>query len=278
MLYVAGAILVASGVFHLGVYALLDGAWEGPVSWRKPIEFGLSGGLTTLSLGLVMSRLPRTPWLAWPCAVGISLFVLETALIDLQRWRGVPSHFNNTTAFDSAVFSWMGIVVAFVSLGIFVMTLWTVVSLRGPASIRLAVSAGMVFLALGQFLGFAIIANGAAAPDLARASIVGAAGEMKLPHAVALHGLQVLGMLALLLERSPHREARRVLLAFVAIAGYALALGVATLQTFAGRAPLDLGPLAIAGALASAALLAVAYVAALRAAGRAALRSQVPAN
>src|SRR5438093_12657903 len=125
----------------------------GPVSWRKPIEFGISGGITTLSLAAVMSRLPRTRWLAWPCAVAISLFVLETLLIDLQTWRGVPSHFNFDTGFDAAVFSTMGTLIAFVSLGIIVMTIWSFTSLRGPGSTALAIRAGLVFLVIGQLLG-----------------------------------------------------------------------------------------------------------------------------
>ena len=274
----AGAILVATGIFHVGVYALQDGGWDGPVSWRKPIEFGISGGITTLSLAAVMARLPRNSWLAWPCAVAMSLFVPETLLIDLQRWRGVPSHFNHDTAFDVAVFSWMGILVAIVSLGIMAMTVWTFVSLRGPGSTKLAIRAGMVFLTIGQLLGFAIVTNGLGVDDLSRASIFGAAGEMKVPHGVALHALQVLGGLALILERTALSDTRKMQIVLVAIAGYMDALGVATIQTFSGRAPLDLGVLALVGAVAAVLLLLLAYVAALRAAGAGILRWSAPAN
>jgi uncharacterized membrane protein len=278
LLIAAGTILLASGLFHVGVYVMQDGAWEGPVSWRKPIEFGISGGLTTLSLAAVMSRLPPTGWLAWSCAVAISLFLPETALIDLQRWRGVPSHFNHDTAFDVAVFSWMGILIAVVSLGIMVMTVWTFRSLQGPGSSVLAIRAGMVFLTIGQVLGFAIVTNGLGVDDLSRASIFGAAGEMKVPHAVALHGLQALGVLALLLERTTLPESRRTWLVLVGIAGYTLALIVATIQTFGGRAPLDLMPLAVVGAALALLMLAIAYAAALRATRMARAVRGLPAN
>ena len=250
----------------MGVYLLLDGGWDGPVSWRKPIEFGISGGLTAVSLAVVMSRLPRTGWLAWPCAVAVSLFVPETGLIDLQRWRGVPSQFNHDTSFDLAVFDVMGILVLIVAIGIIVMTVWTFVSLRGPGSGALAVKAGMLFLVIGQALGFAIVTNGLGVDDLSRSSIFGAAGEMKVPHAVALHGLQALGLLALLLERTRLPESRRTSLVLLGIAGYMLALIVATIQTFGGRAPLDLTPLAVVGAALALLMLAVAYLAGLRAA------------
>ncbi|OLC21991.1 MAG: hypothetical protein AUH33_00625 [Chloroflexi bacterium 13_1_40CM_68_21] len=260
------------------MYFTLDGSWEGPVSWRKPIEFGISGGLTALSLAAVMGRLPRTGWLARPCAVAVSLFVPETALIDLQRWRGVPSHFNHDTPFDLAVFDVMGVLVAIVALGIVVMTVWTFVSLRGPRSSALAVRAGMVFLTIGQVLGFAIVTNGLGVDDLSRASIFGAAGEMKIPHAVALHGLQALGVLALLLERTALPESRRMSLVQLGIVGYTLALIVATLQTFGGRAPLDLTPLGVVGGGAALLMLAFAYAAGLRAAQVSRTSGGVPAN
>jgi hypothetical protein len=265
-------------MFHVGVYLLRDGGWAGPVSWRKPIEFGISGGITTLSLAAVMSRLPRIGWLAWPCAVAISLFVPETLLIDLQTWRGVPSHFNFETGFDAAVFSAMGTLVGFVSLAIVVMTIWSITSLRGPRSSALAIRAGMAFLTVGQLLGFALLGNGFAVDDVFRASIVGAAGELKVPHAVALHGLQVLGFLALILERSPLPESRRWQIVMVAIAGYADALGVTVIQAFGGRGPMDLAPLTFLGAVAAIILLFLAYASALRAAGPAILRWSATAN
>jgi len=100
---------------------------------------------------------------------------------------------------------------------------------------------------------------------------------MKLPHAVALHALQVLGLLALLLERTALAVSRRILLVLLAVCGYTLALGVAALQTFGGRAPLDLTPLGVTGAAGAIAMLVVAYAAAFRAAP-AAFRWSAPPN
>ena len=36
LLLIAGTILFASGLFHIGVYLLRDGSWAGPISWLKP--------------------------------------------------------------------------------------------------------------------------------------------------------------------------------------------------------------------------------------------------
>ncbi|MFM7108931.1 MAG: hypothetical protein ACKOZU_10100, partial [Planctomycetaceae bacterium] len=45
-LVVVGSVLVLSGVAHVAAWGALGGPWEGPVTWRKPILFGISGGLT----------------------------------------------------------------------------------------------------------------------------------------------------------------------------------------------------------------------------------------
>ena len=56
--YVIAGLLIASGVFHTGVFLAEGGSWEGPVSWRKAITFGFSFGITTLSLAWVMNFVP----------------------------------------------------------------------------------------------------------------------------------------------------------------------------------------------------------------------------
>jgi predicted cobalt transporter CbtA len=60
-LYAVGAVLLASAAFHLGVLIATGGSWEGPLSWRKPILFGESFGLTALSVGWILGFLPRRP-------------------------------------------------------------------------------------------------------------------------------------------------------------------------------------------------------------------------
>ena len=48
--YACAALLLVSGVFHGFVFLVDGGSWEGPVSWRKPIVFGLSFGVTLATL------------------------------------------------------------------------------------------------------------------------------------------------------------------------------------------------------------------------------------
>jgi hypothetical protein len=256
-------------VFHVVVW-LASGApsLQGPVTWRKPIEFGVSGAITSLSLAWVLGRLPRSTFWDWSAAIAVVFFVPETALIDMQQWRGVASHFNYETGFDSAVFSAMGICIGVVAIGIAILAIRSFGQVEGPPSTRLAIRAGMIFLLLGQVLGGLILANQFATNGpLAGASIVGAAGELKVPHALALHGLQALAILAVILERARVRLSPRA--AAVAVAccavGYGLLLAAATVQTYSGLGPLALTPWTLVVALVGMAFLAGPYVIGLNA-------------
>ncbi len=258
----AGILLLLSGLFHIVVW-LVSGAPSlvGPVTWRKPIEFGISGAVSTFALAWVLGRLPRSGLWDWTATIAIVFFVPETALIDLQQWRDVASHFNYSSAFDAAVFSMMGIFIGVVAVGIALLAVRAFGRVSGPPSTALAIRAGMIFLLFGQVLGGLILANQFSGEGpIANASIVGAAGELKVPHALALHGLQVLAILALILERTAV-SARAALIAVASCTvGYALVLAAATLQTYSGVAPLALSPLALVASLTGAVLVAGPYL------------------
>ena len=233
---------------------------QGPVTWRKPIEFGISGAITTLSLAWVLGRLPRSRW-DWAAAIGVAFFVPETALIDLQQWRGVASHFNYATSFDSTVFSLMGIFIGIVAAAIALLAVRSFFSVSGPSATALAVRAGLVFLLLGQVLGGMILANQfSSGGPLANASIVGAAGELKVPHALALHGLQALAVRAVILERAGVSARAAVAAVASCAVSYALVLAAATLQTYSGLGPLAFTPLALLASLAGAVLIIGPYL------------------
>ncbi len=102
-LHLAGVLLVASGIFHVFVWQLLGGDWEGPVSWRKPILFGISTGATLLSIAWFFDKLRPANLDVSLCRTLSITLVLEVALITLQQWRGQASHFNHNSTFDTFV-------------------------------------------------------------------------------------------------------------------------------------------------------------------------------
>ena len=240
-LVVVGAILVASGLAHGVVHLLSGGPWEGPVTWRKPILFGISGGLTSLSLGWVWAALPvRRGDRLLAAATAWALFV-EVLLVDLQRWRGVASHFNRATPLDSFLYDFMGVLILFVSLVIVDLTIRLFRSPSAlPSDLRLAARVGMVLLAISCGLGVWVSVHGDRQLALGLApERYGAAGVPKFPHGVVIHAIQWLPALAWAARRAGLAlAARRRLVALASVATVAL-LAYALAQTFTGRARFD---------------------------------------
>ena len=240
-LAIVGLILVASGLAHVAVWAAVGGPWEGPVTWRKPILFGISGGLTSLSLGWAWSQRRGDGWLAAATAWAL---LIEVGLIDLQRWRGVASHFNRQTPLDSFLYDLMGGLILFVTLVILDLTIrfFRQPTLL-PADMLLAARAGLVLLAISCLLGIWISAYG----DLRVAAglspeIYGEAGVVKFPHGVVIHAIQWLPLLAWAARRGGLGESRRYRLVVSATVGTSLIGIYALVQTLMGRERLDATP------------------------------------
>jgi hypothetical protein len=269
--YGVGAVLMISGLFHLGVLVVTGGSWQGPLSWRKPMTFGLSFGLTLITIAWVSSyiRLGRRTR-SWLLGLFAGACVLEVSLITLQAWRRVPSHFNLETPFD-------GLVARTLALGggvlIAVIAVLTVASWRADPrvapSMRLAVRAGLVALDAAVLVGAVMIASGisrALGGDQQAAYAVG--GALKPAHAVTMHGVLVLPAMAWLLAQAGWPEHHRLGVVWLAVAGYALLAGIVVAESFAGisplRAPAAATTLAAAGGLAVGAAGLVAVLAPLR--------------
>ncbi|MBU6275368.1 MAG: hypothetical protein KGQ61_01905 [Planctomycetes bacterium] len=254
-----GGVLVASGLVHLAVWGALGGPWEGAVTWRKPILFGISGGLTSLSLGWVWSKLPWRRGDAVLAALTAGALVVEVGLIDLQRWRGVASHFNRATPLDSILYDAMGVLILFVTavaVDLCIRLFLQPVDLEPDA--RLAARAGMLFLVVSCALGIWVSVHG----DLRAAAGLeperyGAAGVPKFPHGSVIHALQWLPALAWGARRAGLTPRTRALAVGLATAGTGLVLVYSLVQTFSGRSRTDAEP-ASAGLLVTGAVLVIA--------------------
>lgn len=228
--------LGASGIFHLVVWAIDGGAWAGPVSWRKPIVFGISGGMTTASLAWVLAQLPETRRSHRLARVYVITMALEVALITMQRWRGVGSHFNTATLFDGAVFQVMGMLILAASWPI---VAWTIDVARARTLApdrRAAILGGLVLLDLGLFVGLGMSVWGSSPWAGSVPATIGN-GSLKLPHALALHAIQALPLARWALARIGVGSERRTwILGRLAIAYGAVVLA-ALAQAIAGLGP-----------------------------------------
>lgn len=249
--YVVAAVLFASGLAHLGVQAVLGGPWDGPVSWRKPADFGLAFGLTlfavTWASTFVDVRARRTVLGAFAAAS-----VVEVVVISVQAWRGVPSHFNTTTPVNAAfAFS------AAAGGGVLIVT--TLALLRAafrPSSAspgqRLAVQVGVGSLLVGLAIGAVMIAIGTPKGRVSLDAAYDAAVVLVPAHAAAMQGILVLPILAWLTGFTTWPSSTRTRVTAVGCAGYLVCAGVIVLESFLGidpvRAPLIGTVIAAAGA------------------------------
>jgi hypothetical protein len=235
--YVVGALLLASGLIHLTILISGDGSWLGPLSLRKPTTFGLSFGLTLVTIVWVASFL-RLSDRARAILLGAFTVacVLETALVTLQAWRGVPSHFNIETTFDASVARALA-AGGFVLVAIIVVL--TLAAFRTnpaiPISLRIAIQIGFVALVGAVVVGALMIAKGmmlvfAGDPQAAYAT----GGALKPSHAVTMHAILVLPALAWLLSFVNWTEQRRLAVVLLAAAGYVVLVGLVVVVNVIG--------------------------------------------
>jgi hypothetical protein len=270
--YLVGAGLILVGLVHVGLWAVAGGSASGALSWRKPTTFGISFGLTTLTLGWVGAWLPVRPAVGW-AAAGLlcAATAYEVAWVTVQHARGVPAHFNDTTPLDERLFI-AGAVMVAIAIGVIAaMTLAAFVRTSAPAPMALAVRWGLVGLLAAQATGVWMLLHGLALldadadPTTQSMGTYGAAGSLKFAHAVPMHAIQVLAVLAWLLSRSGLPQRRQTQLVALAVVGYAGLFGVALGRTTSGRAPVALLDASTLGYLLAAVLLAAPAVTAVAA-------------
>jgi len=300
VLVVAGAALLVTMVVHVVAMILLGGAVSGPVSLRKPATFAETGWLLCWSVAAVLPRLRTRAWQRHVVGGAVLAFaVVETTVIGIQAWRGVPSHYNFTTPLDTALMR--GGAAGTAAVFVVGMVVLLVVALRSRAvapSLRLGVVGGVVVVLVGAATGMVMIstnsgvyrggigrafgATGAyfgpdaatVGPDYAGFRPATAGGDLVLPHAVGVHGLLLLAVPAVLLAGTALTG--RAQLRLVATMCAAVGLGLAILLVHAFRMlPLDAlstVTLAVLG------LCVVAYLAAAGVAVAAAARASASAS
>lgn len=260
----------------------------GAPAWLKPAKFAASIAIYTFTLAWIFSVIPewvRTRRIVeWTTAVALTG---EVVLIGLQALRGTTSHFNVATLFDGVVFTIMGaaIVVQTLSVVAVAVALWRhqfadralgwALRLGMITTIVGAMTGGLMTQPTGQQLAAAraggritvVGAHTVGAPDggsgLPGTGWSTAHGDLRVPHFIGLHALQVLPIVALVLARRTVRDLVRVRLTITAAASYIALFGILLLQALRGQSVLT--PDALTMALLGAWALATAAAAAVSA-------------
>ncbi len=242
ILFVSGTVLFFSMVVHLVALAASGGPLSGPVSFRKPATFSETGWLLCWSVGWLLPLLNLRAWERVVVATGALVFGLgESIVAVIQAWRGVPFHYNTTSAFNTGIFTLSGLeaLVFFVSLVVLLFA--SLRPQRLAPSLLLSVRTGVVMVIFGTLTGWLMIFNwsgvwqgalGMLEPgfdtDAANYSVGVTGGNLIVLHAIGVHGLSLVPLAAWLLTFSTLSErARTWLTAGVAGSIFALLMGLA---------------------------------------------------
>jgi hypothetical protein len=217
---VSGAMLVAALIGLIVDHQLITGA----PAWLKPAKFGISISIYLLTLrwmiGFITGR--RRLVLAISAIAVVSLMV-ELLLIGMQVLRGTSSHFNESTAFDAAVYFTMGGFVVFVFVATVIVAVLILRTRAIDAGTMAGIRWGLASALLGMALAGLMIANQSSSST--GGHTVGGPdggggmpitdwsldhGDLRICHFVGLHGLQILPLVAWALWRfTPLLAARR---------------------------------------------------------------------
>jgi len=222
--------------------------------WLKPAKFAISTAIYSLTLAWIFTYLPDWPRVksttGWITAV---VFVVEVAIIDIQAARGTTSHFNVATTMDAALFGFMGFAIVIVWLTSIAVTVALFRQQFSDRAMGWALRLGLALTVLGSATGGLMVrptqeqlANAHATHHMpvSGAHTVGAVdggpgipgtgwsrehGDLRVPHFVGLHAMQILPLFAWLIGRNRPR------LVIAAGIVYAAVFAVLLAQALAGR-------------------------------------------
>lgn len=291
---------VSMGVLTLATLigvAADDRILNGAPIWLKPLHFAFSLAVYGATLAWLLPRIKRFPRAAWWAGTLIALSSFaEAFIISVQAGRGTYSHFNMTTPVDTAFMHSMTVAVIVLWTSNFVAAILVLRDRSLAPALRWAVRLGLAIAVVGMALGMLMNtptagqqqALDAGLPTLVGAHGVGVAdggpgmpltnwstqgGDLRIPHFIGIHALQVLPLAALGLGALARRraaspladEAARARLVIVLGAVWTGLLAIVTWQALRGQALIHpdtatlaaTGLVVLAGAVASAAVLRV---------------------
>ncbi|MDG4781923.1 hypothetical protein O7614_19895 [Micromonospora sp. WMMD961] len=223
--------------------------------WLKPFKFAVSFVLYGATLAWMLTLLPQRSRAAeWAATVIVAMAVVEMVVIVGQVVRGQPSHFNGTSALNSALFSVMGAAIMVLFLAHLLVGIVVLIRRIPDRAAATAVGWGLGLSLLGMLAAVPMVlpmqepgidgisgahsvgvVDGGAGLPVVGWSTTG--GDLRIGHFVGLHALQALPILAILLSRFAGRldERTRARLLVVAGAAYGVLTVMLTWQALRGQ-------------------------------------------
>ena len=229
--------------------------------WAKPLKFSISSVIYSVTWAWLIGQLPARRRAAGRAGTVIAVaLVIELLLIIVDSIIGNRSHFNVSSVVDTIVWSTMATLISAVWIATLVVSimLWSIRQEDRARTLvtRLATLVALVGLALGFLMTIPTADQRADFEGIAGAHTVGADdggagifllgwstthGDLRIPHFVGMHALQILPLVLLGIELASRRVSAlrspevRVGLVWTASTGYVLALALLTWQALRGQ-------------------------------------------
>jgi hypothetical protein len=260
LLLFSAAMAVLAVVSAVGL-VVDDRVLVGAPIWAKPFKFAVSFVAYCLSLAWMLSILPSGRRVGWWAGTVVTLASLvEMVIITGQAVRGKRSHFNRETPLDEALFNAMAVTVVILWIGTLVVAVLLLRTRIADRPSAWAMRSG-IFLALaGAAVGF-LMTQPAPGQRRGESTVVGAhsvgvpdggpsmpltgwsttGGDLRIPHFVGMHALQLLPLLVMVLTALAPRFARlnddrvRLRLVLLASGAYAAAFALLLWQALRGQ-------------------------------------------
>lgn len=222
---------------------------NGENPWLKPLRFALAFAVHALTLSWLWWLTARDPirdrLFEFACRGQLWVMGVELGCVVIQAARAVPSHFNVTTTFDSAIFTVMGLGTIGLFIGLAAMVaglIWR----PGPSRlIDASVMAGLALCIGGGLVGVvmvAVYAGHGVGPGGGELPLFGwrlAGGDLRVPHFVGIHALQALPLIGWALQRMKMAEPVRWVALGIGTTAYGAVFGAIVTQTLRGQSVLE---------------------------------------
>lgn len=256
--------------------------------WEKPLKFAISTAIYAVTWSWLIGQLDRFRRVAWWAGtVSAGLLAIELVIIVGAAAAGITSHFNVSTPLATVLWSVMAASISTLWVATFVVSVILFRNSLGHRARGLAIRAGAFIALAGMGLAFLMTSPTAQQLDdwqgIAGAHTVGladggpglpilgwstVAGDLRIPHFVGMHALQLIPLALILIELASRRVAIlrsvavRYRLVAIISATYVAVLAVLTWQALRGQSIVqpDAATLAAALAIAVLALAAIAAV------------------
>lgn len=224
-LMVAGLVFLVGGVIMFALTLVDDTQILGIDRWIKPMKFYFSVGIFLWTVAFYLDYLRDqkrfSSIVSWSM---ILIFVVELAAVTGQAMRGTTSHFNIATRVDAITFAVMGVAIVINTLLVAaILFRYMRVETGLPASVLWGMRLGLILFLAGSIQGGYMSAQfghtvGAAdgGPGLPLTNWSTVAGDLRVAHFLGLHSLQVIPLVAVILQRFEVSNSKVLTIGFAA--------------------------------------------------------------